>query len=54
VLKSVAHYDNSKANKSNPDPTQPVYWGDQTWEEMQYTALYFSIDSQKPTTAGQK
>ena len=51
ILKSVAHYDNSKANKSNPDSTQPVYWGDQTWEEMQYTALYFSIDSQKPTTA---
>ena len=55
TLKSVAHYDNSKSNKSNPDPTQPVYWGDQTWEEMQYTALYFSIDNQKPTTAsGQK
>ena len=51
TLKSVAHYDNSKTNKSNPDPTQDVYWGDQTWEEMQYTALYFSIDNQKPTTA---
>ena len=37
VLKSVAHYDNSKDNKSNPDATQDVYWGDQTWEEMQYT-----------------
>jgi hypothetical protein len=51
TLKSVAHYDNSKANKANPDSTQPVYWGDQTWEEMQYTALYFSVDKDRATTA---
>jgi peroxiredoxin len=30
----VAHYDNSAGNASNPDPTQRVTWGDQTWEEM--------------------
>jgi hypothetical protein len=30
----VAHYDNSTANKFNPDPTKDVKWGDQTWEEM--------------------
>jgi hypothetical protein len=53
ILKSVAHYDNSPANKANPDPTQPVYWGDQTWEEMQYTALYFSIDKDRRTTVEQ-
>jgi peroxiredoxin len=29
-----AHYDNSAKNPSNPDPTIPVAWGDQTWEEM--------------------
>ena len=34
TLKSIAHYDNSRQNKANPDPTQPVYYGDQTWEEM--------------------
>ena len=39
ILKSVAHYDNSKENKANPDATQAVYWGDQTWEEMQYTGV---------------
>jgi len=27
-------WDNSKQNLANPDPTQPVRWGDQTWEEM--------------------
>ena len=46
TLKSVAHYDNSKTNKANPDSTQDVYWGDQTWEEMQYTGIYFSIDKE--------
>ena len=30
----IAHFDNSMANKSNPDPTADVRWGDQTWEEM--------------------
>ncbi len=39
---SSAWYDNSPANKSNPDPKIDVKWGDQTWEEMQYTGLLFS------------
>src|SRR5262249_2160780 len=26
-------YDNSATNPHNPDHTQQVYWGDQTWEE---------------------
>ena len=38
-LISSAWYDNSAANKSNPDPKADVKWGDQTWEEMQYTGL---------------
>ena len=29
-------------NKSNPDPKADVKWGDQTWEEMQYTGILFS------------
>jgi hypothetical protein len=27
-------YDNSANNPVNPNPNVPVYWGDQTWEEM--------------------
>ena len=50
TLRSVAHYDNSKDNQANPDPTQPVYWGDQTWEEMQYTGIMYSIDEEGRTT----
>ena len=51
---STAWYDNSGANRSNPNPKVDVFWGDQTWEEMQYTGLLFSAGV--PTggaTAGQ-
>lgn len=30
----VAHFDNSENNLANPDPSQSVRWGDQTWNEM--------------------
>jgi hypothetical protein len=33
-LEFTCRYDNSKQNPSNPDPSQSVTWGDQTWEEM--------------------
>jgi hypothetical protein len=41
-LVSTAWYDNSAANRANPDPKTDVRWGDQTWEEMQYTGILFS------------
>lgn len=40
---ATAWYDNSKANPSNPDPAKDVWWGDQTWEEMMFTGLTYSI-----------
>jgi hypothetical protein len=49
---STAWYDNSAANKSNPDPKSDVSWGDQTWEEMQYTGILFSpTQPPRPVTA---
>ncbi|QDV34344.1 redoxin domain-containing protein [Tautonia plasticadhaerens] len=30
----LAHFDNSPDNPVNPDPSKPVRWGSQTWEEM--------------------
>ncbi len=33
-VECVAHYDNSKENPFNPDPSKEVRWGDMTWEEM--------------------
>jgi hypothetical protein len=53
TIHATAWYDNSTANKSNPDPTKDVWWGDQTWEEMMFTGLTFSIDPAPPApTAG--
>ncbi|MCA9078687.1 MAG: redoxin domain-containing protein [Planctomycetaceae bacterium] len=34
-LKFTAIWDNSPNNPRNPDPTEEVHWGLQTWEEMQ-------------------
>jgi mono/diheme cytochrome c family protein len=45
-----AWYDNSADNPDNPDATIPVRWGDQTWEEMQYTGILYSVPSRRLTT----
>jgi mono/diheme cytochrome c family protein len=47
-IEAIAHYDNSKNNASNPDSTQDVHWGDQTWQEMQYTGVAYTLDDQSP------
>ncbi|MEO1996116.1 MAG: redoxin domain-containing protein [Planctomycetaceae bacterium] len=44
----LAHFDNSADNPANPDATQEVRWGDQTWEEMMIGWVGFVPD--KPTT----
>jgi hypothetical protein len=38
---SIAHYDNSANNPSNPDPTKEIRWGPQNWDEMQSVFLGF-------------
>jgi hypothetical protein len=43
-LEATAHYDNSVNNPSNPDPKVNVRWGDQTWEEMQFTGITYYVD----------
>ncbi len=50
-LEATAHYDNSVNNKFNPDPKVEVRWGDQTWNEMQYTAITYYVDHQAPPEA---
>ena len=52
-LHAKAWYDNSANNKSNPDPTKTVTWGDQTWEEMMYTSITFYMPP-APTTSAQQ
>ncbi len=53
-LYAKAWYDNSARNKSNPDPTKTVTWGDQTWEEMMYTSITFSFPPAPARTSGQQ
>ncbi|HSV03056.1 MAG TPA: hypothetical protein VLI41_07590, partial [Phenylobacterium sp.] len=41
--KLIAHwtYDNSKENPANPDPNKTITWGEQSWDEMFYTAIHY-------------
>ncbi len=45
-LECVAHYDNSAKNKYNPDPTQLVQFGPQTWDEMLAGYFDYTVDSE--------
>jgi len=47
-IRAVAWYDNSPANRHNPDPKVEVLWGDQTWEEMMFTSFVYSLDGVPP------
>ena len=40
-LRFTATFDNSSDNPHNPDPSQTVTWGDQTWQEM--AVVYLNI-----------
>jgi hypothetical protein len=44
-VKTVAHYDNSRANRFNPDPTKNVRYGAQSWDEMHVTFVGILIDA---------
>ncbi len=46
-----AWYDNSADNENNPDPSVTVHWGDQTWEEMQFTGMLYSVNSRRMKVA---
>jgi hypothetical protein len=50
-LEATAHYDNSINNPSNPDPKVEVRWGEQTWNEMQYSGIVYTVD-EAPGAAG--
>jgi len=40
-LLAVYTYDNSVRNPANPDPNRVVPWGDQSFDEMLYTAFHY-------------
>jgi len=45
----TAHFDNSKRNAFNPDPTATVRWGDPTYDEMMIGGMDYTIDEEKLT-----
>jgi hypothetical protein len=49
-IECVAHFDNSTANRDNPDPKAEVRWGDQTWEEMMIGFYSFTRDADRAAT----
>jgi len=51
-ITSMAWYDNSSSNKHNPNSAVDVKWGDQTWEEMQYTGFLYSVPSRRLRPSG--
>ena len=44
-FKTVASYDNSSANRFNPDPTKNVKYGAQSWDEMHVTFVGVLVDA---------
>ena len=45
-VEGTVEFDNSKGNPFNPDPSQRVSWGDQTWEEMAVAFYDISVPHQ--------
>src|SRR5581483_5866364 len=43
-IECTAHFDNSKDNPNNPDPSATVRWGDQTWHEMMIGFVDYAYD----------
>ena len=46
VILGIGKYDNSPKNKWNPAPNLPVYWSEQSWDEMYQPFTLYSVDSQ--------
>jgi mono/diheme cytochrome c family protein len=45
TIKAIGHYDNSSRNPANPAPGQPVYWSEQTADEMFNGWMELSVDA---------
>ena len=52
IIRCTAHFDNSTGNKGNPDPTQRVTWGEQTWDEMMIGYINYYVPKTKEVSEG--
>jgi hypothetical protein len=46
-IECVAHFDNSSFNPYNPDPSETVRYGPQTYHEMMYGFVFYTDDNEK-------
>ena len=46
LIETISHYDNSPYNPFNPDPTQSVGHGQQTYQEMNYGFLFYQDEDE--------
>jgi hypothetical protein len=46
TITNLAHYDNSASNKYNPAPDRPVFWSEQSWDEMYTPSIMYTVDSE--------
>jgi hypothetical protein len=53
-IEATAWYDNSANNKYNPDPTQTVRWGDQTFQEMMIGFFNYKVPVDRPEPPAEK
>jgi hypothetical protein len=44
TIKAIGHYDNSATNRHNPAPDKPVYWSEQSSDEMFNGWMELSVD----------
>lgn len=44
TVKSIARYDNSRSNRSNPAPHKEAYWSEQSWDDMFLTNVTYVTD----------
>jgi hypothetical protein len=44
TIKAIGHFDNSTGNKYNPRADAPVYWSEQSWDEMFNGWMELSVD----------
>lgn len=51
-LRFDATFDNSEGNPVNPDPSQAVFWGDQTWDEM--AVAFFEVAEERQPVESSK
>jgi hypothetical protein len=54
TLRVTAHFDNSTANRANPNPKETVRWGDQTWEEMMIGFMTYTVEPSSSSKAASR